>query len=80
MTETIPGKIRSGIKHCPDHPDYPTAWAIQRDRGPSLDHHEHCSSVPGWHPDAGPTFLCDCGAVEKEWLRLRVIMIMENKS
>jgi len=49
--------------------DYPTAWAIQRRGG--LDHHPRCSSVPGWDPISGPGFLCDCGAVVKEWKRLR---------
>lgn len=51
--------------------DFPTAWAIQKDRGGELDHHKNCSSVPGWYPLAGPGFLCDCGAVEKEWERLK---------
>ena len=49
--------------------DYPTAWAIQKEVGATLDHHPRCSSVPGWHPMSGPGFLCDCGAVEREWKR-----------
>lgn len=49
--------------------DFPTAWAIQREVGASLAHHPRCSSVPGWDPISGPHFLCDCGAVEKEWER-----------
>lgn len=49
--------------------DYPMAWAIQREVGETLDHDPHCSSVPGWHPMSGPAFLCDCGAVEREWER-----------
>jgi hypothetical protein len=57
-----------------DFLDYPTAWAIQNEVGPSLDHDPKCSSVPGHHPMAGPAFLCDCGAVEREWER-RVLLI-----
>jgi hypothetical protein len=49
--------------------DYPAAWAIQNEVGPSLEHHPRCSSVPGWDPISGPGLLCDCGAVEKEWKR-----------
>jgi hypothetical protein len=49
--------------------DYPSAWAIQRRGG--LEHHPRCSSVPGWDPISGPHFLCDCGAVVKEWESLR---------
>lgn len=48
--------------------DFPTAWEIQR--AGALTHDEKCSSVPGWHPMSGPGFLCDCGAVSKEWERL----------
>jgi hypothetical protein len=51
--------------------DYPTAWAIQREVGPSLTHHPRCSSVPGWDPISGPHMLCDCGAIEREWERRR---------
>lgn len=50
--------------------DYPTAWAIQKDRGTRLDHHPRCSSVPGWDPISGPGFLCDCGAIVREWERI----------
>jgi hypothetical protein len=49
--------------------DYPTAWAIQREVGETLQHDPHCSSVPGWNPLSGPGLLCDCGAVRKEWKR-----------
>lgn len=49
--------------------DYPTAWAIQKNVGMQLDHSPHCSSVPGWDPMSGPAFLCDCGAVKREWER-----------
>lgn len=49
--------------------DFPTAWAIQREVGETLDHDPRCSSVPGWHPLSGPGFLCDCGAVGREWER-----------
>ena len=47
--------------------DYPTAWAIQREVGPQLDHDPRCSSVPSEGSMSGPGFLCDCGAVEREW-------------
>ena len=53
-----------------DFLDFPTAWSIQRRRGEYLGHHPRCSSVPGWDPISGPAFLCDCGAVEREWRRL----------
>lgn len=49
--------------------DYPTAWEIQHEVGPSLVHHNRCSSVPGWSPMSGPGLLCDCGAVRLEWER-----------
>ncbi len=49
--------------------DFPTAWKIQREC--QLEHHEKCSSVPGWHPMSGPGLLCDCAAVEREWERLK---------
>lgn len=42
--------------------DYPTAWEIQNKGG--LKHHPKCSSV-------SHAFLCDCGAVESEWRRLK---------
>lgn len=48
--------------------DFPTAWAIQERGG--LEHHQRCSSVPGWHPLSGPGLLCDCGAVGAEWRAL----------
>lgn len=50
--------------------DYPTAWAIQEDRGTTLEHHPRCSSTPGWDPISGPSFLCDCGALTAEWGRM----------
>ena len=50
--------------------DYPTAWEIQNKGG--LTHLERCSSVPGWHSLSGPALLCDCGAIEREWERLRI--------
>jgi hypothetical protein len=49
-----------------DFLDFPTAWAIQREVGPSLPHDELCSSV------YSPCFLCDCGAVPNEWERRRL--------
>jgi hypothetical protein len=54
-----------------DYLDFPTAWAIQRERGSMLAHQARCSSVPGWDPISGPSFLCDCGAIRDEWKRLR---------
>jgi hypothetical protein len=71
--ETIPDSILQPMRRCPDYPDFPTAWAIQNDRGVHLDHDPRCSSVPGWHPASGPGLLCDCGAVVREWERLREI-------
>lgn len=50
---------------------FPEAWAVQHEVGEKLEHHERCSSVPGWHPLSGPALLCDCGAVEAEALRRR---------
>lgn len=63
--------VFEAIRKCPDYIDFGAAWAIQKDRGETLQHHEKCSSVPGWHALSGPHFLCDCGAVEKEWARIR---------
>jgi hypothetical protein len=51
--------------------DYPSAWAIQKEVGATLEHHPRCSSVPGWDPISGPGLLCDCGAVEREYIRRR---------
>lgn len=73
MTEAIPEVILTPMTRCPNYPDYPTAWAIQNDRGERLEHHENCSSVPGWDPLSGPGFLCDCGPVRDEWKRLRAL-------
>lgn len=56
--------------------DYPTAWAIQKDRGTRLMHDELCSSLPG-NPMRGPHFLCDCGAVRKEWERIRSLVTIQ---
>lgn len=69
--EALPDGIAKPMANCPDYPDFPTAWAMQHDRGKRLSHNPKCSSVPGWHPLSGPAFLCDCGAVEAEWHRLR---------
>jgi hypothetical protein len=71
MKKNITEDIRAKMERCPDYPDYPTAWAIQKDRGEELEHNERCSSIEGWDPMSGPHFLCDCGAVEREWNRLR---------
>ena len=59
----------TGVDAYEGGPDFPTAWAIQREVGPSLQHDPHCSSVPGWDPLSGPGLLCDCGAIHKEFLR-----------
>lgn len=53
-----------------DFCDFPTAWAIQAEL-PESAHDPKCSSVPGHHPLSGPHLLCDCGAVQGEWERLR---------
>lgn len=71
---SIPESIRQPMLKCKDYLDFPTAWAIQEDRGTRLVHHVNCSSVPGWNPMSGPFFLCDCGAVEKEWKRLKEML------
>lgn len=73
MREAVPQNILDPMLRCPDYPDYPTAWAIQKDRGEVLNHHPRCSSVPGWDPISGPGLLCDCGAVVSEWERLRAL-------
>jgi hypothetical protein len=57
--------------------DYPTAWAIQKEVSPALDHDPRCSSVPGWHKLSGPGLLCDCGAVEREWERRNAALGMD---
>lgn len=49
--------------------DFTTAWSIQKECGESLQHHPKCSSVPGWCSLSGPSFLCDCGAIEREFNR-----------
>lgn len=67
----VPLSIKTPMRNCPDYIDFPTAWAIQRDRGFNLEHKEGCSSVPAYQSLAGPCFLCDCGALKKEWARLR---------
>jgi len=41
------------------------AWKIQKSYGTELEHHPCCSSVQY------STFLCDCGAIETEFERLR---------
>lgn len=42
-----------------DFIDYPTGFRIQEET-PDLSHHERCSA---------PVFLCDCGAMPREWAR-----------
>lgn len=52
--------------------DFPCAWEIQRTVGASLDHHPKCSSVEGSNSGmGGPGLLCDCGAIRKEWERMK---------
>jgi len=76
--EDFPPEIIECVKRCPDFVDFPTAWAVQRDRGDKLEHHPRCSSVAGWDPISGPHFLCDCGAVEKEADRIRAALAQEK--
>lgn len=64
-------EIERCMAACPDYPDYPTSWAIQKELGDALEHDPECSSVPGWSPMSGPWLLCDCAAVTLEWLRIR---------
>lgn len=71
-------EIARCMASCPEHLDFPTAWAIQKKR--QLEHHERCSSVPGWHPLSGPAFLCDCGAVKEEYARIRQMTLIEDAS
>lgn len=47
-----------------DFLDFPTAWAIQRQGVEHTD--QRCSAV-----QTDGVMLCDCGAVEAEWKRLR---------
>lgn len=70
----IPDSIAAPMSKCPDYLDFPTAWAIQKDRGGRLHHDQRCSSVPEWNPVSGPGLLCDCGAIETEWQRLKAAM------
>lgn len=59
--------------------DFPTAWEIQKSVGATLDHHPECSSVPGSNRGmGGPALLCDCGAIEAEWKRLRAAQSEEE--
>lgn len=47
--------------------DFPTAWAIQREVGATLNHDPNCSSVEGSNNGMGGSmWLCDCGAIEAE--------------
>lgn len=72
--------IYEHMAKCPDYPDFPTAWAIQKDRGEKLTHHPRCSSVPGWSRLSGPGLLCDCGAVAAEWERLRAALGLDERA
>ena len=49
-----------------DYIDFPTAWWIQEQGLGHTD--ERCSAV-----QSNGAFLCDCGAVEADWKRLRAI-------
>lgn len=54
--------------------DFPCAWAIQKSVGTTLSHDPKCSSVEGSNGGAGgPGFLCDCGAVIREWFRRKEV-------
>lgn len=48
------------------------AWEIQHAVGSSLDHDPKCSSVAGHHPLSGSHLLCDCGAIEREFIRQKM--------
>lgn len=72
--DEIPESIIEPMENCLDFLDFPTAWAIQKNHGAELKHDPRCSSVPGWNPLSGPGFLCDCGAVTKEWERLQGLL------
>lgn len=55
-----------------DFIDYPMGWALQREIGTNSPPHDpRCSCVEGWDPLSGPMFLCDCGAIKREWARRR---------
>jgi hypothetical protein len=69
MVKFIPTDFTGVRIHDNTELDYPTAWAIQKEVGTTLDHHPRCSSVPRKGSIAGPGFLCDCGAIEREWER-----------
>jgi hypothetical protein len=47
-----------------DFLDFPTSWRIQRER--VLEHDPRCSSII-----SGPAFLCDCGALQREFRLMR---------
>jgi hypothetical protein len=52
-----------------DFLDFPTGWRMQRELDVP-DHDPKCSSVPGSNAGmGGPAFLCDCGAIQREWER-----------
>ncbi len=52
--------------------DFPCAWEIQNTVGATLAHDPKCSSVEGSNDGmGGPGFLCDCGAIIREWFRLK---------
>ncbi len=52
--------------------DFPCAWEIQKTVGSTLSHDPNCSSVEGSNGGmGGPGFLCDCGAITREWFRMK---------
>lgn len=55
-----------------DFIDFPMGWALQAEIGTAAPPHDpRCSCVPGHHPLSGPGFLCDCGAIQREWCSRR---------
>jgi hypothetical protein len=60
---TIPESILKPLLNCPNYLDVATAEAIQ---GEPLQHQPTCNCEK---PNA--QFLCDCGAVDREWKRLK---------
>lgn len=69
----IADEVKACMAACPNYLDFPTAWAIQKHQA-GVTHKERCSSVPEWHPLSGPAILCDCGAVEAEYAKIKESM------
>lgn len=60
---TIPESILKPLLNCPNYLDVDTAKAIQNT---PLDHRPTCNCTK-----PNPQYLCDCGAVDREWKRLK---------